>query len=77
MSIGLAERTFFLPGSLRKETYGHVTAAAATIADLVDGLSTSGSRVSSSKVLGERAEKGVETWYKEVLSRSLCFSDYL
>ena len=81
MSTGLLERTFFLSGSLRKETHGHallhVTAVATTIADLVEGLSTSGSRVSSSKVLGERAEKSVETWCKEVLSRSLCFSDYL
>lgn len=77
MSTGPVERTFFLRGSLRKQTYGHVTAAAATMADLVEGLSTHGSRVSSSKVLGERAEKGVETWYKEILSRSLCFSDYL
>lgn len=54
-----------------------LTAAAATIAGMVEDLSTSGSRVSSSKVPGERDEKGVETWYKEVLSRLLCFSDYL
>lgn len=73
------KKDFFLSGSLRKGTHGyvllHVTAAAANVTDLVEGLSTTGNRVSSSKVLGERAGKAVGTWYKVVLSRSLCFSD--
>lgn len=73
---GFAKGLFILSASLRKETNGHAllhaSAAAATLADLVEGLSTTSSRVRSSRVLGERAERNVESRYKEILN-NLCF----
>lgn len=68
---------FILSTSLRKETHGHAllyaSASAATLADLVEGLSTTSSRARSSRVLGERAERSVESRYKEILNSLLCF----
>lgn len=59
ITYSVHRNNFFLSGSLSKETHGHghiTAAAAATITDLVENLRIRNSRVSLSKVLGERAE---------------------